>query len=342
LSQIQFKAGAAECYVGVPAPSVTVPSLAGMAFTASGAVASLLQNNSNRTPLSQSNTYQVALTLTGLDTTNGGWGNSVSTNTSGNIVLTGSQNVIAVTINNANWPANYQYASFVSVWLSTNGGNFQFCTAAPVDTVNNMVILVQAAPLGAVQTIPLSQLQASSANYTTYPALGTRQPVGVTFVDQSPTTKNVTIKYTPAAKVTFTPNNAADFVGTGARSATISYQTEANDIDTFVRASFGDSADYTVGNITYIGAAMGINTGSVYVPGNRPFVMATPINPQTGVAQYFLFTSLALINMEEITQNWSKTEETPTPFVFQTTANDYMFLNAPTIFGYQSTATFTL
>lgn len=329
---IRFKAGASNCGVGVP-NGVALPNLNTLTYTASGVVADTLFNNSNRKALTVGTTYQVAVTLTGQDTTTDGWSDTPSTVASGPLILTAGQNAIVVNIPNANWPANFQYAGYVSVWLKTGAGDFQFCTAAPVDQSNDMSILIKAAPLPTVASVPIATLYASSAN-ASYPQVGDRGPKGFLIVDQSPTTNDITVSFKPTSQITFTPNNSADFPAIGSRSAEITFKTEANDAQTFTRASFGDYGQVTQNGHSFQSMDTAINTASVSFQGNRPFIMTTPTDPSTGVAEQWLFISLQLQNLDEIALAWSKKNETPMPFHFVTVPNDYKTINAPTVFSY--------
>jgi hypothetical protein len=304
-----------------------------MAFVASGYVADNIFYNSFRAPLLRTDTYQVAVTLTGQDTTTDGYSSTVSTSPSGNIVLTGSQNVINVYLSNASWPSNFSNAAFVCVWLKTNSGGFQLAECVAVDAINDMVVTVKAKPMAQYTQIPIATLQASSSN-SSYPELGDRNPQGFQFVTQSPTTETVNVIFNPSGKVTFSPNNAADFDAISSRSAEVQYQVLANDVLTFCRASFGDYTQVTANGHVYQQADLAANTAQIVVQGNRPFIVTPPPDPATGVSEQVLFTSLFLKNLDSITQAWSKKAQTPTPYHFVTVPSDYLFNNSATVFTY--------
>ena len=164
-----------------------------------------------------------------------------------------------------------------------------------------------------------------------------RNPTGFNFVAQSPTTGDIAVNFKPTGKVTFSPNTAADFDAVSSRSAEVRYETETNDVSYHLSKPRLEIMVKVHDWWTYAYLQQGdlaINTAQIIIQGNRPFIVTPPPDPSTGVSEQMLFTSLFLKNLDDINEAWSKTKQTPIPFHFVTSAVDFMFNSAATVFTY--------
>jgi len=330
MSITRFRAGVAD--VAVPSSNgISLPSCVTLVFSASGDTLTDFLHNSIQGTLATGVNYQVAVGLVGKDTTTDGYSVTPTSGTSGNIVLTGVQNSIKVKIPNANWPSNFQYAGFVAVFLKIGSGNFQLAACAPVDPSNDMVISVASTPLTQAESWPIATLNSSTVSSG---ALGDRKPTGFTFTSIVPTTNDVVITDQVGGSITFSPNTASDFSITTARSMQITFSAMANDVKTFILAGAGEYAATTDSGHIYQYSARAINTAQAVVKGNTPLIVTMPVDPSTGVSEKLLLCSLLLQNQGELQMAWSKKNQTPTNFQYQTVPADALFNNQPTTYTY--------
>lgn len=311
---------------------ISLPSCATLAFTASADTLTDVLHNSIQSALATGTNYQIAVALVGRDTTSGGYSVTPTSASSGTLSLTGVQNSIKVKVLNASWPSNFQYAGFVAVFIAVGAGNFQLANCAPVDASNDMVISVSALPITGAETFSIATLNSSTT--TTSGALGDRKPVGYTFTTIAPTTNDVVITDQVGGSITFSPNTAADFSITTARSIQVTFSAMANDVKTFITAGAGEFASTVDSGHTFQSSMRAINTAQAVVKGNDPLLITMPVDPTTGVSETVLFCSLLLQNQAELKMAWSKKSQTPTDFQFQTVPVDVLFNNQPTTFTY--------
>ena len=316
--------------------TTALPSLVTITPTASALTLVTETNNSLQTPLSQGVAYTFILALVGKDNTTDGYSVDQGSQATASVTLTGLQNAIQIKVPLASWPANYQYAQFVGVFMAAGAGNYQFCKAVPivqnVDTANDFYTIVTMQPLSAATTFTAALLQ-STTNPTNIRDLGDRNPTGVTWTALSPTTQDIVITFEAGAKVTFSPNNSADFSAITARPMSVAFQTELNDQNSQVQATAGDYwSGVTADGHTITEASFAINTAQVVVKGNRALMIVMPQDPNTGIGETVLFCSLQLQNQEEVALAWSKSNQTPVSFKFQPAPVDALFNNQPTVY----------
>lgn len=331
MSSGRFRAGVSD--VAVPTPNaILLPSCSTLVFTASGDTLTDVLHNSIQGQIGTGSTYNVCVGLVGRDNTSGGYSVTPTSAAAGPIALTAGQNSIKVKLANANWPSNFQYAGFVAVFLQVGAGNFQMAMCAPVDASNDMVINVSALPLTNAESFPIATLNAATT--TTSGALGDRKPTGYTFQSIAPTTNDVVITDQVGGSITFSPNTASDFSITTARSIQVTFSAMANDVKTFITAGAGEYASTVDSGHTYSTSLRAINTAQAVVKGNDPLIITMPVDPTTGVSEKVLFCSLLLQNQAELKMAWSKKNQTPTDFQYQTVPVDVLFNNQPTTFTY--------
>lgn len=304
-----------------------------MAFTASGVVASLV-HNSIQQALTTGTSYQVCVALVGKDTVTDGYAVTPSTVSSGSVVLANTQNAIAVTLTNASWPTNYLYAGFVAIFLKAGGGNFQLAACAPMDQSNDMVVLISALPLSTVQSFSIAVLNSTTVDATNALGNNNRAPVGYAFTTLTPTTEDVVQTDGVPGKVTFLPNTSGDFSVATVRDFKIQFKTMANDVVSFIQAGAGESSQYTTGGHTYTQSQRAYNTTSIIVKGNMPLIITMPPDPATGIGETMLCTSLLLQNQQELQMAWSKSKQTPIPWLFESVPDDILNFNLPCVWTY--------
>ena len=318
--------------------STLLPTLLGMAFTASALTGGTTTNNSAQNALVAGTNYQIAIGLTGWDTVTQGYAVTPTTVSSGNVQVANNGDVIVVTVPLANWPANYQYCAFVIVFIKTGAGSFQPVLSVPIDslfTARNFEVIIDHVPLAEVTQYPIATLTGSAVS-NTYPGLGTtRAPAGFLFSTLSPTTDSTNIRYLIGNSITFSPNNASDFTGVGSRPVGLDFKTEFNDLQTLVEATAGNSTYATLGSGTILRqATQGLSTGNVFLKGNLPVIFISPVDPATGASDVELFTGLLLQNSAELTLAWSKKAETPVTWNFANAPLDYLNDGCDTFFAF--------
>lgn len=331
-----FRAGVAD--ILLPVDSATaVPSMNGIAFTASGYTIDQKTYNSIQTPIDTTKQYQIALALGGRDASGQGFATAPSTASSGLITLTTGQ-CIKVKLPVANWPANFSVAAFLEVYIAAGSStSFQLAKVVPiydaVVTQTDLEFFVFMAPITAAEQFLLSTL-VGATNPLSQKALGTtRAPLGFTWTSVNPTTNDVVMTFEQGGQITFTPNNSSDFTVITARPLSVTFSALVNDEQTITQATAGDWMQATDGGIIYQEAEWGMQTAQVIVPGNRPLLMHLPPNSSLGNAQtLILFTGLLLQNQTQVQMAWSKRNETPVPFNFQPAPLDAKFTNRPTVY----------
>lgn len=326
MPNITTRIGVPQIFLSVDS-AVTVPSLSSLTFTASAVTPDegLLLNDLNQ-PLLATDTYQVVLGLVGRDSSGGYTVGQCSAN-SGTLTVASGQ-AIQVSVSNANWPANFNYATAAVVFLKTNSGNFQLAQFAYVDPSDNFVTFIKAKPLRVSATFTQALLQST----TTDPILGSRVPLGVTYAEITPTTGTFNFRR-PVSNVTVSPNTSADFQIATTRSVGVEFQSLVNDVKAFVQAAAGNYIKYTSGGSTYQEAHQALNTASAILKGNKPIQIFMPAD-STGAQEVRLLIGTLTVNQIELTEAWSKTATTPVSFRFDPAALDKLIINVHTEINY--------
>lgn len=327
-----FRAGPSTIQYPVSLPSTTLPSLSTLSFTASAVALndSLFNTIKNQLPVGS---YNVCLALVGEDHTTGGWSVGQASPAVGVVTTTTANRAIQIQVPLANWPANYQTAAFVAVFIQAGVGPYQFCKAVPIttfDQANTFYTFVAMNPISVAAQFTLANLQ-SSGNPLNQLELGDRTPTGFsyyTFITTGP----IVITYEAGSSVTFSPNFGADFTVTGARVISVQFSVLANDVKTIAQSAAGDYYQVIADGHTYTESEFGINTAQIIVRGNKPLLITPPVDPSTGVAETMLFTSLLLQNQQQVAMAWDKKNQTPVPFQFQPVPNDALFVNQSTMY----------
>lgn len=326
-----FRSGIPDIAVGSP-NTIVLPTCATLAFSASGSLMTDYVHNSIQAPLATGVNYNVVVALVGKDNATDGWSVTPTSAPCGQFQITNVQNSIKVMIPNASWLTNFQYAGYVAVFLAQGAGNYQLAQCAPVDPSFDMCITISAVPLPQAESWPLGTL--TSTTTVSSNALGDRKPTGYTFTTLTPTTEDITLTDSVGGSVTFTPNNSSDFTIATARSFGIQFKTEANDVKTFIQASAGEFSSTSNAGRTFQMSARAINTAQVIIKGNTPLIVTMPPDPTLGVGEKMLCTSMLLQNQESLALVWSKKNQSPVSWSFQTVPNDVLMFNQPTVYTY--------
>lgn len=331
MAEYSYRAG--PSVVSFPTSVTTaLPSMATVAIQASALTLADSFYNTIRNPLTVGTAYNISVALVGEDRTTGGWSVGPASPAAGPVTLTAGQG-IQVKIPLINWPANFQYAGFLAVFVQPAGGSYQFCKAVPIttfDQANDFYTLVAMAPMSVATQFTLANLQ-STGNPLSQRDLGDRTPTGFIYNNFS-TTGDIVITYEAGSSVTFSPNTGADFSVTGARVVSVQFSVLANDVKTIAQSAAGDYYSAVMGGHTYYESEFGINTAQIVVKGNKPLIITMPQDPATGVAEQMLLCSLLLQNQQQVAMAWSKKNQTAVPFQFQPVPNDALFNNQPTVY----------
>jgi hypothetical protein len=309
--------------------AVGVPAVSSLTFTASGVTPDDLLINDTQSALSTSDTYQVIVGLVGRDP-KGGYTVGYCSPSSGNLTITAGQ-VIKVSVLNANWPANFNYATAAVIFLKTNAGNFQLCQFSYIDPSDDFITFIPTKPLRAAPSFTSALLQSTTSD----PILGSRSGLGVTYLEITPTTGTFTFR-NPVSNVTVSPNNAGDFQIATNRSVGVEFQSLSNDLKAFVQSAAGNYVSYTTGGSTYKEARRALNTAQAILRGNKPIQVFMPPDP-TGAQEVRLLVGQLTVNQTELTEAWSKTATTPVTFRFDAASLDRLINNMHTEISYLKT-----
>lgn len=305
----------------------SLPSFAALAFSASGTAQTTFDNNSSRSPLDVTATYQVALTALGVDLANGGYTVGPSTVSSGNLVLTSALPGIKVSIASgalSGLGGSVAEMFAVAVWLKTGAGNFVLTDHAYVDPSQDFVHMVCTKPRRSGISKTLVQLQGSTQDDD----LGSRVPYGCTFRATPTTTGGVTLNRT-GDKVSFSPDNAGNFDEKTTRTVSIEFSVLSADLRDQVNANAGTYVRYTHSAVEYEEAQMSEYTTAVSVPGCKPIIMVQPPD-SLGFQAVTCFLGQILQNQSDNTLAYTKDNQIETKYVLSAVPNDTLTNNMNT------------
>lgn len=328
-----FRAGPSKCYLS-KLNGVALPSLATLAFTASGTDLGNSVYNSIQNPLDTTVTYQVVLAMIGGDGTTSGYSVGRGSPSSGNLTITSGQ-AIKLSVALGAWPAQYQ-TGFVGAFLKMGNADFRLAAVTQPSTVGTTEFLILTTPIG--EQFTLAQLQSTTPS-SALKALGDREPEGFTLTQITPTTGSVNISFAAGNSVTFSPNTSADFSVVGSRPINVNFQGMINSEEEIAKASAGDWAEWTTGGTVFQQGQFGFNTAQIVAKGNSPFIMEFPTDPDTGAVARVLCFGLLLQNQEELALAWSKSDQTALSYNFQAAPLDVLFNDQPTCYTYSSYST---
>lgn len=307
--------------IGVPTielsldSTTSVPSLASLTFAASAITPTDSLYNDSTPSLLTSEDYQVCIALVGRDTTNGGYTINAASPGSGIVNITTGQ-VIEITVDEANWPANYEVAVAAAVFLKVGSGSFQLAQFAYIPDGEDFSTVIKAKPIRTAPRFTFALLNST----TTDLILGDRAPLGVTYEEITPTTDTFNI-VRRVDTVTVSPNNAPDYTIATTRAVSVQFQALSNDIKTIVRAAGGNYVQYSSGGLIHREAHSSKNTAQAIVRGNKPIRLTFPAD-EFGAGEVMLLVGQLAVNQVEFTEAWSKTATTPISFTFDAVATD--------------------
>lgn len=291
--------------------TTAVPSLTTLVYTASTIAATDLVINDVKSALSTADTYQVMLALVGRDTTNGGYTIAGASPGTGNLIPTTNNNIIAINVPSANWPANFDKAICAAIFLKTNSGSWQLAEFAYVSPTTDFNHSIVAKPLLNAPLFSATTLQNPA---TTDAILGARSPLGVTYASLSPTTGGVTVNR-EVSSVSVDPDTGAQISFATTRTASISFQLLSNDVKNIVQGNAGNFVSYTNGGRVIKEAQMSLNTAQALIPGNRPFKLTMPVD-NLGKQEVRLYIGNLTQNQNANTEAWTKSAPTPIAYSF--------------------------
>lgn len=213
---------------------------------------------------------------------------------------------------------------------TASGVKAELCTVTAVTTNTSITVATLANTYTATMTV---------YNITTAVAettLGNRAPKGVGYEEITPTTGDFVFRR-PVQTVEVSPNNAPNFTVKTAQASGIAFQALTNDIKTFCRAASGIYVKYTGDNSAVIQEAhLSLNTAQALLRGNRAVQVFLPPD-HNGVQEVRLLIGMLTFNQTELTENWSKTSQTPVSFQFDAASMDKLITNQHTEIQYQRT-----
>lgn len=303
-----------------------LPSFQTLTFSASGTDFVSKENNSSRSLLDSSATYQVILTPFGTDLSNGGYTVGRGTVSSGNLTLTAGQGikVSATAANLALLAGSIADIYCISIWLKTGAGNFKLVDHAYVDPSSDFVHVVATKPRGNALTKTAAQLQSTTADSD----LGSRQPYGATFSPVPTTTGGVNVTRT-GAQVSFSPDTTDNFNVKTTRTAGINFRVLAADLKDVVLANAGLYTRYTHNGTDYEEAQMSEYTVAVTVPGSRPLKLLMPPD-SLGFQAIRMYLGCVLQNQEDNTESYTKDNQIETAYSYNAVPNDTLTNNMNT------------
>lgn len=326
-----LRAGAAQALIAESTDTV-LPDLSTLTFSASGVAYddALFKSIKNKMPTATN--IQVVLGLVG-EASEGGYAVTKCSPSSGNLQLTAGQG-IQVTVDLNDWPADFDKAGGIAVFVKIGASDFQLSRIVPVDDQNNFATMLITRPRLGARKYDITLLQNASAD----PALGSDRTnvTGYNFVEISPTTE-VVVESFGAEQLTFKPNNAGDFPAVTARPTKVSFQGLINDTRSVIQASAGDFVKHTAAGVIFEEADQGFNSAVAVIRGNKPFKYVMPPDSE-GNAEEVVFYGLVLENTQEVALNWSKTAQVPVPYNFSSAPVDYLLDDQPTVASRKRTA----
>lgn len=318
--------------IGVPTVQISVdddatdvPSLATLVFQACAISYTDILPNDPNPRLSTSDTYQIMLGLVGRDIENGGYTVGRCSPSSGDLVLSSASQVIQISVNNEDWPADYDAAICAAIFLKINSAKFQLAGFAYIDPAADFSKCIIRKPLSVAPRFDTSILQSTTED----DILGSRDPKGITWGTAFPTSGPVTVRRA-VSNVTVSPNTSSDYNIATTRTSSVSFQSLNNDMKAWVEASSGLYVKYADGADTIYEASMSLNTTQALVTGNKPILLTMPTDPKTGVAEVRLMIGNLTSNQTEVTESWSKTDTTLVNFQFDPAALDTLITNQHT------------
>lgn len=167
---------------------------------------------------------------------------------------------------------------------------------------------------------------ATLTSATNDPILGSRTPLGISYLEVTPTTGDFTFRR-PVSNVTVSPNNSPDFQVATGRGSGISFQSLINDIKTFIEAAAGLYTKYTTYNGgTVTQGQLSLNTAQAILRENRAVQIFLPPD-NNGNQEVRLLIGMLTFNQQELTEAWSKTAVTPVTFQFDPASLDRLITN---------------
>lgn len=306
--------------------SSALPSFATLTFSASSTALTTLDNNSGKSSLDSTATYQVALTAMGVDVTNGGYTMGPSTVSSGNLALTTAQGIKVSATSGALAALGGSVAELfcIGVWLKIGAANFQLTDLAYVDPSTDFVHTVVTKPRRTNLTKTFALLSGSASDDD----LGDRNPHGCAF-RATPTTTGGVILNRTGDKVSFSPDTAGNFDVKTTRTVSIEFSVLSGDLRDVVGANAGTYTRYTHSAIEYEEAQMSEFTTAVSVPGCKPLIMVHPPD-KLGFQAITLFVGQVLQNQADNTESYTKDNQLEVKYVFSAVPNDTLTNNMAT------------
>jgi hypothetical protein len=312
--------------VSVGAPDIVtgaLPSLNSLVFSASAATADTFVNNEIRPSLEVGASYQVAISLFGYDFANEGWTVGKSSAGSGVVVLSSANEVLKVTVPNANWPSGSFGTPMAAVWLKKNSGNFQLCELMYIDPSNDTEHYIGAEAFATTPVRTLAFIQNASSDST----VGSRIPYGNTYTQLGPTTGGVTYDRS-VSTVSVSPDNAPDYNVVTSRGCNLTFTTLPNDLIDVVQATSGIYIKATSGAAVVENTQQTLLTAAAILKGNR-FVNVDETNASGTPVKRILVGNLT-ISQSAVTLNRTKTAVAPVQYNLQTAAIDTLTVGLDT------------
>lgn len=316
-----YRQGAVQVYLPIDQPDITSSSLGTLAYTASAEAWTDANNNDIRGNLDTTATYQVILSALWHDPTNLGYGMVQASPGSGILSVTSGQG-IRLSVAPGAWPANYSYASFITVWLKKNSGDFKLHSLYAPDTSNTWatMIITEAAEGAITKTSAFLQSTSTDEDYPKRTGL-----TGVAFQLAGISTGGVQIAE-EAAQVQYSPDNSSDYQIATNRGFTLTFSTLNNNLSDIIKARAGEYAKFNVSGTTYEIGLRTFQTGSAIATGNRPVKVVWPIDNHKAAEVLYMAAALKE-NQTGGTMNTTKTDPMTLDYVIQTVNNDTTLVN---------------
>jgi hypothetical protein len=275
--------------------------------------------NDVKQPLNMNVAYQVIWAFMGQDTVNKGYTITQSSSAAPAVTPVTATPSILLNIPAANLPAAAANTPVIAIFLKAGNGNYGLTEFAYLNSNNGLDFnhLIKGQPLNGA---PVGILATDLTTGNPTALLGSRLAGGWVFSNKTPTTGGSTINR-EVTSVTVSPDNAADFNITTARTVSIEFSLLTNSILDIIEGNAGTYAAYTAGGHSYQEGEMSINTAAALITGNAPLICFLPPD-SSGVSEARLYLGQLLQNQTANTEAWTKTATTPIKYTFSAVAID--------------------
>lgn len=313
-----FRIGPAQ--VSIYTPNATLlPAASGVGFTTALSNPTIYLNSPKKA-LNIGTAYQVIFAFVGHDLVNNGYTVTVASSAAPAVTPTTNNPAIYMNIPAANLPAGAAGTPTVAIFIKAGNGTYTLNEFAYLD-VNSGLDFNHTITEQPLFSNPGGYSAATLQAFTSDTVLGSRSAGAWDKSTLTPTTGGVTVTRS-VTQVTVSPDNTADFQIVTTRTAQISFNLLANDIQNIVQGNAGSFVQYTSTQGKSIQEAqMSLNTAAALITGNNPMALLMPPD-SLGNQEIRLYLGQLLQNQSQNEERWVKDGTTPVSFTYSAVAID--------------------